>query len=544
MTFLARWIGRPNWVEVAFALFATASTCTLLWASLPPNGMPEAAYVFLLPAVVWFYRKPSYRAVAAAFLLGGYFLHFAIFYWLRNVAAPALFLGVLLPAVYLLGWFLLARWTIPRALAGGGLGQRLAGMALLAAAWTAIEWLRCQFTLGFPWLPLAASQWQRPAILQVAPWAGAWAISFFLVVFNLAIASYLHHLLVRRKGMQRGALFSLCPDLYVAFGLFLGLFCLFLTTRPEPGRSEDMLRVGFVQPYLKDKWKPGRSLEHTERLKDYTRKLGLLEPDLILWPEAATPRGMARDRSWVEPLAAEVGRDILVGAVTKRAGASFNSVCLVRHDEGLAPASYAKRVLVPFGEYVPTGFSWIPDLDKLVGPIGRFEAGDRPAVLPVRVGQRGLMAGPLICYEDIFPQLSRSTVRAGADFLFVCTNNAWFGEEGCTEQHAAHSVLRAVELRRPVLRCGNHGWSGWIDEYGYVPTVPGPSGSDPSRSLNPLPLHLVPHWVEAVWPTTRDPQWAGKLTFYARYGDWFAYLCLSLLPVLFLFLRSKALSPS
>jgi len=48
----------------------------------------------------------------------------------------------------------------------------------------------------------------------------------------------------------------------------------------------------------------------------------------------------------------------------------------------------------------------------------------------------------------------------------VLTNNGWFGEGGAAYQHAAHSALRAVENRRPVLRCGNGGWSGWIDEFG------------------------------------------------------------------------------
>ncbi|MFP6899296.1 MAG: nitrilase-related carbon-nitrogen hydrolase, partial [Opitutales bacterium] len=183
-------------------------------------------------------------------------------------------------------------------------------------------------------------------------------------------------------------------------------------------------------------------------------------------------------------------------------------------------------------EYVPFGFSWIPGLQKLVGPIGRFEAGDRPAVLPVRAGERNLLAGPLICYEDIFPQLALGTVRAGADFLFVCTNNAWFGEEGCTKQHAAHSVLRAVELRRPVIRCGNHGWSGWIDEYGNVPPIA--DELDPGRSRNPLPLHV---FFKDTWSITRDSAWADQLTFYARYGDWFIYLCIALMLPLALFLK-------
>ncbi|HAW98516.1 MAG TPA: hypothetical protein DCX67_08285, partial [Opitutae bacterium] len=72
---------------------------------------------------------------------------------------------------------------------------------------------------------------------------------------------------------------------------------------------------------------------------------------------------------------------------------------------------------------------------------------------------------------DIFPELVRESVRHGADFLFVTTNDAWFGEEGCPYQHAAHSVLRAVENGIPVLRCGNAGWSGWIDPRGYRRSV-------------------------------------------------------------------------
>src|SRR5690606_25613053 len=93
------------------------------------------------------------------------------------------------------------------------------------------------------------------------------------------------------------------------------------------------------------------------------------------------------------------------------------------------------------------------------------------------VGLRGAgpggstLLGPLICYEDIFPRLARRSVAAGAEVLVVNTNNGWFGEGAAAYQHAAHSVLRAVETRRPVLRAGNSGWSGWIDECGAIRAV-------------------------------------------------------------------------
>ena len=68
----------------------------------------------------------------------------------------------------------------------------------------------------------------------------------------------------------------------------------------------------------------------------------------------------------------------------------------------------------------------------------------------------------------MFPNLARASVLGGADILFVATNDVWFGEEGAAEFHAAHSVLRAVENRRPVIRSGNAGWSGWSDPMGNV----------------------------------------------------------------------------
>jgi len=50
----------------------------------------------------------------------------------------------------------------------------------------------------------------------------------------------------------------------------------------------------------------------------------------------------------------------------------------------------------------------------------------------------------------------------------VLANNAWYGGWGGVSACGATSVLRAIETRRPVLCCGNGGWSGWIDEFGSI----------------------------------------------------------------------------
>src|SRR5690606_40984982 len=94
---------------------------------------------------------------------------------------------------------------------------------------------------------------------------------------------------------------------------------------------------------------------------------------------------------------------------------------------------------------------------------GDFARGQSAAPLRVTAGGGELALGALICYEDVFAAPARASVLAGADVLTVHTNNGWFGRGGASAQHAAHSVLRAVELRRPVLRAGDAGWSGGID---------------------------------------------------------------------------------
>ena len=119
----------------------------------------------------------------------------------------------------------------------------------------------------------------------------------------------------------------------------------------------------------------------------------------------------------------------------------------------------------------------------------------------------------MICNEDAYGGLAREMVQEGADFLYVATNDAWYGQESGAYKHAANSVLRAVECRRPVVRCGNHGWSGWIDELGRIRQVAtGKDGSIYFRGTSLLNVSATKAYV-------------GTESFYTRHGDWFVGVC-------------------
>ncbi|HEX7631789.1 MAG TPA: apolipoprotein N-acyltransferase, partial [Lacunisphaera sp.] len=246
-------------------------------------------------------------------------------------------------------------------------------------------------------------------------------------------------------------------------------------------------------------------------------------PQLIVWPEAVTPWALYRDpnvRDWLESIGKRANRPVLLGTIytTGQDPASaqwYNGAFLIDPHTGLVEPGYAKRKLVPFGEYIPLRpvFGWI---EKFAPIGGDFQHGTDPTPLTVTAGGRRTAIGVLICYEDIFPNLARESTRAGAEVLTVLTNNAWFGEGGAAYQHAANSVLRAVENRRPVIRCGNGGWSGWIDEYGNV------------RGVLTDERDSVYFRGARTLDVTRDLRWAGKLSYYTEHGDWFLLVCVAL----------------
>ena len=217
-------------------------------------------------------------------------------------------------------------------------------------------------------------------------------------------------------------------------------------------------------------------------------------------------------RQQVELLVDELALPILMGnlAWLRESDIWHNGAFLVLPQFGLAEQYYAKRKLVPFGEYVPKPFGFI---NKFV-PVGdAFTPGTSAGIISLPVGERKVRVGSLVCYEDCFPALARESVQAGAQVLFVATNNAWYGEEGGASQHAAHSVLRAVENRRPVIRCGNGGWSGWIDEYGIVrENLTDADGSIYFRGGGTLTV-------------SQYSDWERRKSYYTIKGDWLILLC-------------------
>jgi apolipoprotein N-acyltransferase len=140
----------------------------------------------------------------------------------------------------------------------------------------------------------------------------------------------------------------------------------------------------------------------------------------------------------------------------------FNSAHLLDR-EGRAVYRYDKNHLVPFGEYLPwagiLGFA-----EALVAEVSGFKAGEASETGTLD----GLKFGTLICYEAIFPELSREAANNGANLLVNLTNDGWFGRTSAPSQHLQMAAFRCIENRKPMLRAANSGYSAAIDTKGVV----------------------------------------------------------------------------
>lgn len=543
------WWQRHSSLIWASAVFIT--TVILTVGAFPPSLAPECAYVFAVPALFWAYLRPAFKLFAFT-VLGAQAVAWTILLaWLHNVTLGGLLLLGPFIGAWIGVWFLAARWALPRIL-GQPTYLRILVVFGLAGLWVVGEWTRTWFLSGFPWMPLAATQWQRMTILQLASFTGASGVSFVLIAMNLGFTAYAHRLI--REG-QKG-LAKRSQEFFAT--MFLLVICVSLQVQESFNRhrfSVPLGRFAFVQPYIPQeiKWDNEKGPAILKVLETLTLTAGKSKPDLILWPEATTPwaiKGDANMRAWTEDLVARAGSPLMLGSIARQPSASdptqedwLNAVFTVYPSGGLQEPFYAKRKLVPFGEFVPLRpvLGW---LEKVV-PVGDdFMRGREPTPLSVRVQDRTLAFGPLLCYEDIFPQLARASVLAGADVLVVHTNNGWFGEGNAAYQHASNSVLRAVETRRPVLRSGNGGWSGWIDEFGSIRAVLTQNAkgttTDPALMLDGTVYFRGTQTV----PVKVDSRWVGQQSFYVQHGDWFIVLSGLLAAAGFFFLRTAPPAPS
>jgi apolipoprotein N-acyltransferase len=479
--------------------------------------------------------------------LGNCYWIYATMHLYGGIAKPAA-AGILVLFCLYLGLYHAIFGALIAAFRRASLGRINLGVqgALLLSpfAWVAVELARARIT-GFPWDLLGITQVDNPLLTRLAPYVGAYGISFVIASVN---AFWLMRISLKARRYTR-------PALAVACGAVLLLYVVSLRRTVPPIHEGTQATATLVQENLEvgaEAAKAGPPLTMGEKLRTFS-ELSLFPPadeacdgipelpgtqcagpvsaqqsadsggtrylqptDLIVWPEAPNDfivfdpplRATISSQEYhaaVSSLARTADAPIIVGDISvdvdpevKRGYDEYNSADFITSD-GRPAGRYDKMHLVPFGEYVPYKKLFF-FAGSLLQDVGLLDPGKRRTMFSTG----GHTYGVFICYESVFADEVRQYARMGADALVNISDDGWYGDTSAAWEHLNMVRMRAIENHRWVLRATNTGVTAAIDPYGRVVTS--------------APRHIRTG-LRVRFDYERD------VTFYSAHGDLFAYFC-------------------
>lgn len=417
----------------------------LLGALLAACGLPlEWSFVAYLPLallLLFAASAPSAREVVGrAFWSGtGYS---AVHLWWLTAFLAKLFgtpvAGVLAFALFALEGAFLA---LMAAVAARLVRSREARVWVLAGGWVVLEWLRFLGPLAFPWPTLGYTLLPTPAI-QIADLGGVLLGSVLVAATAAALVSF--------WGGRRGPLLLLSVA-------WIGALAYGVTRTPGQGPVQPMLTL---RTEFDSFGRATRQLLPEEQL-DVQRQLSAARRpgELVVWSETAVTASGEPQALPGFPAPGITGVGTPPGETPRR-----NSVVSV-DAAGEVTARNEKAKLVPFGEYFPLYEVLRPAYRVIETAIGFTLAPIRSAqqVTPLTLG--GVRYGAYICYDSVFPWVSRQLTRQGAQVLVNVSNDGWYDGWG-VQQHFQMGRVRAIETRRWVVRSVNQGIAGAVDDLG------------------------------------------------------------------------------
>ena len=466
----------PRW-RVAACLLASA-------ALVAGFAAVEAAWplgaVILVPWLRVLQRATTWRGVVAQGLAMTVLFTAAAFWWFAVAVGQftgigtTLAAGVLLLAAPLLQPQILAFALVRHAVGRrhGPLLQALAG----TAAWMATEafWPKLLGdTLGHGLHP-------ADALRQAADLGGAAGLTVVILLANEAIA---HAIARRHDGLRAWARpMALCTLLLGAVAGYgaLRLHALRSDTPPDTA----VLRVAMVQASLTDYEARRREQGAYAVVREVLdAHFGLSASalrdhgaDVLLWSETVYPTTFGQPRSAdgaaldaeIQGFVEAMGVPLVFGTYERDALGEYNAAVFLEPGRGRL-GSYRKSHPFPLTEHVP---EWLdgPGLRAALPWAGGWRAGDGARVLPLRSRDgREVNVLPLICLDDVHPQLAIDGARLGAQAILGMSNDSWFTPVPVGARlHLAVAAFRSVETGLPQLRVTTNGLSAVIDESGEV----------------------------------------------------------------------------
>jgi apolipoprotein N-acyltransferase len=524
-----------RFLKVLLPLVGALLSGVLMALVFEPFRLTSLVFIALIPLLLALWKMERKRSCWKGFGLG-WLAGFAFFVinlkWLNTVAWAG---ALILPAYLALYWAAFgafaATWGNPfRSGQSPTVGRQITIAFSNAFVWGGLEWLRGWLLTGFGWNGLGVGLHDKLVFAQAADLFGVCGLSVVLVFIQSVVGPMLLSPIQLRVRIRLWSVAVLSLLALAGYGI--------LRTSMMKRSESEALSLTALLVQINAPQEAGRVLWDRVKVhlayEDETLK-GLKDKgaaDLVIWPESALSGRLLRmdDGSWTMHVenfetiqrVREGGKFTMIQGMTELEGENvagqpvekdnsriWNSLVVMSPEDQLQ--SFQKHHLVIFGETIPF-VNEIPFLKKIYEEqsgteyTGSFAEGQK--LDPLTVELKGTKIGliPSVCFEDTVPRLERKFVRPGPQVIVNVTNDGWFKESEAAKQHFSNALFRAIELRRPMLRCANTGVSGAVSMTGEVlSTLVDEKGS-----------HFTNGSLLARIQVPLDP----PFSLYALLGDW------------------------
>lgn len=519
----------------------------IMWLAWPPhNWLAPLLFVGLVPLLIALKQITSSsdkKTGKKVFLTAGLtFLvwNTASIYWVFNsinavnTGAVGTIVSLLVSLIpYGLGALLMtfAFWLYYRLSTYNN--KKWAGYASLIAFYISMEYLHQSWDLAFPWMTLGNGFAGMHQIVQWYEFTGVYGGSLWILLSNI-LAFEAYQQIKSQKQYKLAGIWALLVLLPIGISIY---------QYKNYEEKSIPVNVVTVQPNI-DPYEKYGSTSANEQLSILTKlsdSVAQPNTEYFIWPETAIPNYADEDRIRSNPeflqtqqfLSKYKNGTLITGIESRRfyndkrtlsakenpyGGYYDNYNAAMQVENSASVAFYHKSKLVPGVEKMPfpNVFSFLaPVFAQLGGSVSGWGWQEEPGVF---YASSGIGAAPIICYESIWGDWVAGSVKQGAQFIAVITNDGWWGNTSGKDQHLLYAKLRSIETRRYVVRSANTGISGFINQRGDV-------------------LQQSKWWTRTALKA--DINLNDEITFYVNYGDLIAKLCIGLAAIAAIFILLK-----
>ncbi len=440
--------------------------------SLPPFNFFLINFFTFSIFFIFLFKKLNIQSYKKFFFLYGWLFGFGYFltnmYWITISLTFDETFNFLIPIVLIIIPSFLALFYALIILVFYTLKPKniLSAFFLFSLLFGITEFIRGIILTGFPWNLIVFSFSKNLDFISIISVIGTYSLNLIVISFYTVPALYI--LRKSKKEIFVTIFLLILPILFFTYGSY---------QKKEFSNSE-LLKNSYTVRIIGSNISISRFYDNLETEKVINELISISSPEkekemFFIWPEGIIPNTYLDELDLYNDIIGKYfHKNHLIGlGITSRETSNddykyYNSFSILDNNFNLID-KYNKVDLVPFGEFLPLESILNKiGLKTITHEIGSFTKGNTRKILKIGSSNQELKFLPLICYEIIYS--GNLSENFDFDFIINVSEDGWFGKSIGPKQHFAHSVFRAIENGKYVIRSSNNGMAAIINPLGQI----------------------------------------------------------------------------